>query len=111
MKKVSPGLYERTTRLREPRKPFKFMPDLIKYSDNGVKEGMGTYGHDLDANEEALYQELKSMTKDQIISRGGLVKFFGILPDFGGPDITKYESRAYVNYSTFMGYSEMKILP
>ena len=103
MKKVSPGLYERTTRLREPRKPFKFMPDLIKYSDNGVKEGMGTYGHDLDANEEALYQELKSMTKDQIIARGGLVKFFGILPDFGGPDITKYESRAYVNYSTFMG--------
>jgi hypothetical protein len=103
MKKVFPGLYERTTRLREPRKPFKFMPDLIKYSDTGKIEGTGTYGHELDADEEALYQELKSMTKDQIIARGGLVKYFDVFPDFGGPDIGKWESRAQVNYSAFMG--------
>jgi hypothetical protein len=103
MKKVYPGLYERTTRLREPRKQFKYMPNLISFDSNNKKIGDGVMGHELDADEEALYQELKSMTKDQIISRGGLVKYFGLFPDFGGPDPFKYESRAQVNKDAFFG--------
>jgi hypothetical protein len=102
MKAASPGLYERTTRLREPPKELKWMPELTEYNSSNQKTNDGSWGFELDAEEEALYQELKSMTKDQIIARGGLVKYFGLF-DFKGPDVFKWESRAQVNMYDFFG--------
>ena len=98
----NPVLYEKTTRLREPPKEFKNMPNLDNFDKDGKKIGVGIMGHELDPDEEALYQELKSMTKDQIIARGGLQKYFGLF-DFGGPDIYKWESKAQVNKDALLG--------